>query len=386
VLYFGQSRAVAYLRPHLSVRNRILLIVVLRRPDARGLRGEAGLSPALSRNCEDSTQYPDISTEGPYLITDYCSSQVTRHDRALRTFAERGWVPACGPQTTSCRKARGLLFLPKPWPKGWGLFPELPMQRILNAAILAIASLIGLVSFLYPFLVPQQGEGFGVSAHAQDALLIFVVLVVLCLGAAVSSLSAGMMNAKLIAVLGVLTAANAVLRGVPGPAGFTLVFLLPILCGYVYGPTFGFLLGVFSLAVSAFLGFGVGPWLPYQMFAAGWVGLLSGWLPRLNPFPAAEAFMLALWGLILGFAFGVLMNVYFWPYVFAPGQSEMYWQPGLTLIETLQRYTVFYVLTSLWWDLARAVGNFVLLLIFAAPVVRLLRRFQQRFSFQVQAQ
>jgi energy-coupling factor transport system substrate-specific component len=259
------------------------------------------------------------------------------------------------------------------------------MQRILNAAILIIASLIGLASFLYPFLVPQQGEVFGASAHAQDALLVFVVLVVLCLGAAISSLSAGMMNAKLIAVLGVLTAANAVLRGIPGPAGFTLVFLLPILCGYVYGPTFGFLLGVFSLAVSAFLGFGVGPWLPYQMFAAGWVGLLSGWLPRLDRYPAGEVIMLALWGLVLGFAFGVLMNVYFWPYVFAPTQSEMYWQPGLTFIESLQRYALFYVVTSLWWDLARAAGNFVLLLIFAAPVVRLLRRFQDRFFFQVEA-
>jgi energy-coupling factor transport system substrate-specific component len=191
------------------------------------------------------------------------------------------------------------------------------------------------------------------------------------------------MNAKLIAVLGVLTAANAVLRGVPGPAGFTLVFILPILCGYVYGPTFGFLLGVFSLAVSGFLGFGVGPWLPFQMFAAGWVGLFSGWLPRLKNHPLAEALMLAGWGMILGFAFGVLMNVYFWPYVFTPGQSEMYWQPGLPLVEILQRYAVFYAVTSLWWDLARAVGNFVLLLLFAAPVVRLLRRFQQRFFFEV---
>jgi energy-coupling factor transport system substrate-specific component len=259
------------------------------------------------------------------------------------------------------------------------------MQRILNGAVLAIASVIGLASFLYPFFVPQQSEGFAVSAHSQDALLIFVVLVVLCLGAVVSSLSAGMMNAKLIAVLGVLTAANAVLRGIPGPAGFTLVFLLPILCGYVYGPTFGFLLGVFSLAVSAFLGFGVGPWLPYQMFAAGWVGLLSGWLPRLDRYPAAEAILLALWGLFLGFAFGVLMNVYFWPYVFSPTQSEMYWQPGLGLVESLQRYALFYVMTSLWWDLARAVGNFALLLLFAAPVVRLLRRFQDRFFFQVEA-
>jgi energy-coupling factor transport system substrate-specific component len=259
------------------------------------------------------------------------------------------------------------------------------MQKVLNATILVVASLIGLGSFFYPFLVPQQAAGVTAAAHAQDAPLIFVVLVVLCLGAVLGSLSAGMMNAKLIAVLGVLTAANAVLRGVPGPAGFTLVFILPILCGYVYGPTFGFLLGVFSLAVSAFLGFGVGPWLPYQMFSAGWVGLLSGWLPRLDRHPRAEALMLAAWGMVLGFAFGILMNVYFWPYVFAPGQSEIYWQPGLSLVETLQRYAVFYAVTSLWWDVARAVGNFVLLLLFTAPVLRLLRRFQQRFFFEVKA-
>jgi energy-coupling factor transport system substrate-specific component len=255
------------------------------------------------------------------------------------------------------------------------------MQRFLNAAILAVASLIGLGSFFYPFFVPQQAESVQGMAHAQDAPLIFALLVILCLGAVLSSLSGGLMNAKLVAVLGVLTAANAVLRGVPGPAGFTIVFVLPILCGYAYGATFGFLLGVFSLAVSAFLGFGVGPWLPYQMFSAGWVGLLSGWLPRLGRRPRAEVIILAFWGSLLGFAFGVLMNVWFWPYVVAPGGSEMYWQPGLDLVETLKRYSVFYAFTSLWWDLGRAAGNFVLLLLFAAPVLRLLRRFQQRFYF-----
>ncbi len=201
------------------------------------------------------------------------------------------------------------------------------MQKILNGAILVIASLIGLGSFVYPFFVPSQEAGSASVAHAQDAPLIFVVLVLLCLAAVLSSLSSGMMNAKLIAILGILTAANAVLRGVPGPAGFTLVFILPILCGYAYGPTFGFLLGVFSLGVSAFLGFGVGPWLPYQMLATGWVGLLSGWLPRLKH-ARAEAVMLAIWGLLVGFSFGILMNIYFWPFVFAAGQSEMYWQPG----------------------------------------------------------
>jgi energy-coupling factor transport system substrate-specific component len=259
----------------------------------------------------------------------------------------------------------------------------LSVHKGLNAAILVTASLIGLGSFFYPFFVPQQDPNVGAMAHAQDAPLIFVLLVLLCLGAVLSSLAAGLLNAKLIAILGVLTAANAVLRGVPGPGGFTLVFILPILCGYVYGPTFGFLLGVFSLAVSAFLGFGVGPWLPYQMFSAGWVGLLSGCLPHLRQRPRLEAVLLAIWGLALGLVFGILMNIWFWPYVFTPGQSEMYWQPGLTLLETLQRYAVFYAVTSLWWDVIRAAGNFLLLLLFAAPVLRLLRRFQQRFFFEV---
>ena len=73
----------------------------------------------------------------------------------------------------------------------------------------------------------------------------------------------------------------------------------------------------------------------------------------------------------------------FWPYVFAAGQSEIYWEPGLDLASALRRYAVFYAFTSFWWDLLRAAGNFVLLLIFAAPVLRLLRRFQRRFFFEV---
>ena len=258
------------------------------------------------------------------------------------------------------------------------------LQKAVSGAVLVVASLIGVGSFFYPFLMPGQAGEMEAMAHAHDAPLIFALLVVLCLGAVLGSLSAGAMNAKLVAVLGVLTAANAVLRGVPGPAGVSVVVILPILAGYAFGSTFGFLLGVFSLAVSAFIGFGVGPWLPYQMFAAGWVGLLSGWLPRLRH-PRAEALLLAAWGLLVGFAFGVLMNVYFWPYILAPGESEMYWQPGMGVLEVLKRYAVFYLVTSLWWDVARAAGNMILLLLFAAPVLRLLRRFQQRFFFEVEA-
>ena len=61
----------------------------------------------------------------------------------------------------------------------------------------------------------------------------------------------------------------------------------------------------------------------------------------------------------------------------------MYWEPSLGLLETLRRYLVFYGVTSLWWDLVRAAGNLLLLLVFGAPVLRLLRRFGRRFRFEV---
>ncbi len=256
------------------------------------------------------------------------------------------------------------------------------MKCVLNALILGVASLIGLASFLYPFYRPPTQSAGGAMSHGSDAPFVFGLLILFCLGAVLGSLEARRFNSKMVAALGVLTAANAVLRAIPGPAGFSAIFFLPVLVGYVYGPTFGFLLGALSLLVSALIGGGVGPWVPYQMFASGWVGLTSGWLPNLRRWRRIEVAVLSAWGLAWGFVFGLVMNLWFWPYVFAPDQEGLYWQPGIGLAETLRRYVAFYALTSFWWDLARAGGNALLLLFFAAPVVKLLRRFAQRFHFE----
>lgn len=257
------------------------------------------------------------------------------------------------------------------------------MKRLLNALILGLASLIGMASFLYPFYRPPVQSAGGAMAHGSDAPFVFGLLILFCLGAVLSNLESRQFNSKMVAALGVLTAVNAVLRAVPGPAGFSAIFFLPVLVGYVYGPTFGFLLGALSLLVSALIGGGIGPWVPYQMFVSGWVGLTSGWLPDLRRRQRAEVVMLAVWGLVWGLFFGAIMNLWFWPYLFAAGNEGMFWQPGIGLGETLKRYAAFYALTSLWWDVGRAGGNALLLLFFAAPVVKLLRRFQQRFHFEV---
>jgi energy-coupling factor transport system substrate-specific component len=262
-----------------------------------------------------------------------------------------------------------------------------PSSLILSLTLF-LASAIGVLAFIYPFFAPATVTQSPVQsmAHAQDAPLLTVALIVLCLGTVLTTLGSGAMNSKMVAILGVLTAANAVMRAVPGPAGFAAVFMLPILCGYAYGATFGFLLGALSLLVSAIIGAGVGPWLPYQMFATGWVGLTSGWLPKLRRWPRAEVVMLGGWGLVWGFLFGVIMNIWFWPFVFQAPQAEMYWQPGMRLREAVRHYAVFYLATSVWWDLGRAAGNALLTWMFGAAILKLLRRFQARFRFTLVAE
>lgn len=257
--------------------------------------------------------------------------------------------------------------------------------RRVNQLIILAACLVGLLAFLYPFFdsALQQGPTRA-NAHAEDAPLLMIGLVVLCLGSALATIGSGQMNSKIVAMLGVLTAVNAVLRVIPGPAGFSAVFVLPILAGYVFGASFGFLLGALSIMVSALIGAGVGPWLPYQMFVTGWVGLGSGFLARAR-MRKLELPILMAWSVMWGFIFGALMNIWFWPYIYQPQQAAMYWQPGLALGDALKRYALFYAATSAWWDLARALGNALLIGLFGNAVLRLLRRFQKRFFFELAA-
>ena len=60
------------------------------------------------------------------------------------------------------------------------------------------------------------------------------------------------------------------------------LFFTIVLAGRVFGAGFGVVLGCSTLFASAIITGGVGPWLPYQMFGASWVGLLAGLLPRLR--------------------------------------------------------------------------------------------------------
>ncbi|MEZ4516427.1 MAG: ECF transporter S component [Chloroflexota bacterium] len=258
-------------------------------------------------------------------------------------------------------------------------------EQLLGGLLLFLASLVGVVALLLPFLVPiaQTTGGVTSTLRVGETPLLMLVLAVICLAILLVEFQGSRTNAKVVAALGVMVAGTAVLRfievAVPGPGGFSPIFLPIIIGGYVFGSRFGFLLGAMSILVSALITGGVGPWLPFQALAAGWVGLLAGWLPRPDN-PGLQLIILVSYGFIWGFLFGAIMNLYTWPYL--AGDPAQTWQQGSGLITTLKSYVAYYVATSLVWDTARAVGNVALIVVLGIPLVRALGRFRDRLRFE----
>lgn len=247
------------------------------------------------------------------------------------------------------------------------------------------ASLLGAAAFLYPFFLSSPRENGAAGAHATDAPLIFGALAPLLLLLILAELGSRRANAKMIAALGILTAINSVLRIPVGIGDSPTFFFLPIVLGYAYGGRFGFLVGALSMFVSALLTSGVGPWLPFQMLAMGWLGMGAATLRPLEKWlrPWPEIGLLALYGYAGGMLFGALMNIYSWP--FAGSISGLGWKPGLGIGETLRRYWLFYVTTSLTWDTLRGCFTAAFLVLLGKPLLRELRRFQQRFVWHERA-
>ena len=257
----------------------------------------------------------------------------------------------------------------------------------LSGIILTLTTLLGVWAFIFPFFVPPRATE-EIGSHAADAPLVFLLVTGLCLVAIVADMETRSMDSKTVALLGVLIATNSLLRPLQGPGGFSVFLILPILCGYVFGGLFGFLLGALSVAVSAIFTGGVGPWMPFQMLAVGWVGLSSAALPQrimstlLNG--RVERWLISVWGVAAGLIFGVVMNLWFWPYMAVETSGltpDQVWRPGAGLLEAIERYGAFYLATSLAWDVWRSAGNALLLIFIGPPILRLFRRFKQRFFF-----
>ncbi len=239
---------------------------------------------------------------------------------------------------------------------------------------LVVAVVVGGVAFSWPlFLRPDSGMS------ATQAPVMFAIVLPLVLAVVLSELAGGRMDAKTLAMLGVLAAVGTILRPLSaGTAGFELIFFLMILAGRVFGAGFGFALGAITLFTSALITSGVGPWLPYQMLTAGFVGLFAGWLPRVRG--RWELAVLAAYGMVSAFAYGWLMDFSFWPFAIGDG-TQLSFDPSASPADNLHRFVLFNLATSMGWNLGRALTNAVLVALLGVPLLRLLRRAARRASF-----
>ncbi|WP_149563120.1 ECF transporter S component [Streptomyces cacaoi] len=243
---------------------------------------------------------------------------------------------------------------------------------------LVLTSLSGIAAFGWPLLA-DEASGL---AHSQDAPWLFAALLPLLLAVAVATVADTGLDAKAVAMLGVLAAAGAALRPLgAGTAGLEPMFFLMVLSGRVLGPGFGFVLGAVSMFAGALLTGGVGPWLPFQMLTMGWVSMGAGLLPGQATLRGRrELFLLAVYGAVSALLYGLVMNLQGWPYIAGLG-SGISFVPGDPVGENLSRFLAYVLATSLGWDVPRALLTVVLTLTLGGAVLRALRRATRRAAF-----
>lgn len=245
-----------------------------------------------------------------------------------------------------------------------------------SGLVLGVASVIGMMMLCWPLLLQAQ------PGDRVDPPFLFLALLPMVIVVVLAEVSEGGLDPRVLAILGVLSAVNAVLRALsPGLAGVELAFFLLILAGRVFGPGFGFVLGCTSLFASALLTAGVGPWLPFQMIVSAWVGMGAGLLPRRFT-GKGEIALLAVYGVVAAYAFGLLMNLSGWPFVVGiavPGESGFFsYVPGAPVLDNLVTFLRYTLLVSAGWDTVRAITNAVAIVLLGPAVLTTLRRASRR--------
>ncbi|MEX2210396.1 MAG: ECF transporter S component [Gaiellaceae bacterium] len=164
----------------------------------------------------------------------------------------------------------------------------------------------------------------------------------------------------LVATLGGLAAAGRVLfAAVPDVQPVTVIVAAS---GIALGPRRGFAVGALAALASNFF-LGQGPHTPWQMLAWGGCGLAAGLLRRF----LERRLAFAAFTFVLGYAFGVLMDVWHW-YGYLPHTTG-------ALVVVLG--------AGLAFNTAHAVGNLVLALAIGPELRRVLDRYQRRLRTEI---
>ena len=169
------------------------------------------------------------------------------------------------------------------------------------------------------------------------------------------------LSAKEIPVLVVLAAIAGLGRipfaAIPNVQPTTCVVLLT---GLVFGPLAGMVVGMVAAWISdCFLG--QGPWVLWQMLAWGLGGWVAGWIGRL--LPRSGRGTLVVLGLVWGYCFGWIMNLWYWASFIYP----LTWRSWLLVNAT-----------SFWFDTFHAVGNSLFAWVLGHDLLKIVKRFHDK--------
>ena len=145
---------------------------------------------------------------------------------------------------------------------------------------------------------------------------------------------------------------------------FKPIYAITIIAGIAFGGEAGFLVGSMSMLVSNFI-FGQGPWTPWQMFAMGFIGFLSGVLYQLGWLPTRRL-PLSIFGFLMGFiVYGGIMN-----------PAAMFMSVGEPNWKTLLAYYI----SGVPVDLVKGASTFLFLWIGARPLLEKLQRIKIKYG------
>ena len=131
--------------------------------------------------------------------------------------------------------------------------------------------------------------------------------------------------------------------------------------------------------LSAILTGGLGPWVAYQSFAAGWIGLGVALIPRTLR-GRYEIAALAFYGIISAEFFGIAMDLQFWPWTLG-AETQLSYVAGAPIATNAAHFISYHFLSSMAWDIPRAIFTATLIVIVGKPVLHTLRRAYTRAAF-----
>ena len=220
---------------------------------------------------------------------------------------------------------------------------------------------IFMVLFLIPITILAGIYAFGDRKYNIISLLIIAEIMI----PFIADFEGNSKRTKELVIISVLCA-----LGIAGRVAFAAIpevkpiMAVVIISGIAFGGETGFIVGAITAFVSNMY-FGQGAWTPWQMFAFGFVGMLSG-IAFKSRFLQRNRITICIYGFIASLlVYGIIMNT----------GSVLMWQPkpSAGMIKSS-------LITGIPFDLVHSISTAIFLLIAGIPILEKLDRIKTKYG------